>query len=244
MEVEGPAVVGDQLEAAEVGELLRVERHPRLLRQLAYGTCDSLLVTLEAASGEAPHLRPHRSVLVALLHQDPATRVDEGHLDEVGADGPRAPLQHAVERERRGLVELAPLQCVRVDEHHLPPLAADHVVVGDRQAHGEQLELVVLAARLAAEASHPEGLQPIGSDRQAGLLGELAHRGRDEVLTVLEVAARVAPPPRVVECVVPALLQQQSAPGVEDCDRREPVHPATLEGRWDSWCPAPHIRTR
>ena len=45
---------------------------------------------------------------------------------------------------------------VRVDEDHLSALTADDVVVGDREAHREQLELVVSATGLAPEAPHTQ----------------------------------------------------------------------------------------
>ena len=87
VEVEGAAVVGDQLELAQVGEVLRGDDDAGLLGQLAHGAPTRLLIALETTAGEAPHVGPHRRVLVALLHQDPAARVDQGHLHEVGADG-------------------------------------------------------------------------------------------------------------------------------------------------------------
>ena len=85
MEVEGAAVVGDQLEAAQVGEVLGRDPDPGLLGQLAHGTAHRLLVTLEATPGEAPHVGPERGMLVAFLHEDPPARVDQRHLHEVGA---------------------------------------------------------------------------------------------------------------------------------------------------------------
>ena len=86
VEMERAAIGGDQLEAAEVGEVLGGELDTGLLGQLTHSTDDGLLTVLEPATREAPHLRPHRRVLVALLHQHPAARVDQGDLDEVGAD--------------------------------------------------------------------------------------------------------------------------------------------------------------
>ena len=175
-------------------------------------------------------------MLVALLHQHPPARVDEGHLHEVGADRRGLPVQHAVERERGGLVERPVRRGRRVDEHHLPALAADHVVVADGQSHGEQLELVVLAAGLAAEASHAEGVQALRLDHQAGLLAQLAHRGGARSPRRPRGRRRDSPSARVVQRVVAALLHQQPAARVEDGDGREAMHPATLA--------SPHIRTR
>ncbi len=77
--------MGDQLEAAQVGEVLGRDPDPGLLGQLAHGTDHGLLVELQATAGEAPHVGPERGMLVALLHEDPPARVDERHLHEVGA---------------------------------------------------------------------------------------------------------------------------------------------------------------
>ena len=236
VEVEGAAVVGDQLELPEVGELVGIEHHAGLLGQLAHGGGHRLLVTHESAAGEAPHLGPDRGVLVALLHEDPPARVDEGDLDEVGAHSRCLPLQHPVEGERCGLVELAVPEALRVDEDHLAPLAADHVVRTHAQAHGEQLELVVLTARPAAEALCAEGLEPLRGNDQARLLPQLAHRSRLEVLPGLQVAPGVAPPPGVLLRIVAAFLHQESTTRVDDGDHGESMHPTTLA--------SPHIRTR
>ena len=86
MEAERAAVAVTSSKLPEVGEVLGRDDDPGLLGELAHGAVDGLLAVLEAAAGEAPHVRPDRRVLVALLHQHPPARIDEGHLHEVGAD--------------------------------------------------------------------------------------------------------------------------------------------------------------
>ena len=97
-----------------------------------------VLPRLEVAAGQAPAVRVDRGVLVALLQEDAALGVDQDARSR-RRGGSRAPepldVRRVADDAREPVDEVAaPRQRVdraRVDEHDLPPLVADHVVVGE-----------------------------------------------------------------------------------------------------------------
>ena len=138
----------------------------------------------------------------------------------------RGPVPRAHERECEAcrLVQVQLVEGRGIDERHLPPLPAHEVGVRHVEADGEELEPVLAAAGLAAEAAGPERLEPVGPDLEPGLLRQLPGGGGAEVLPVLEVPSGQAPSLRVVQRVLVALLHEDPAAAVDDGDGGEGVH--------------------